>query len=71
MSSDTIFEPKIALFGGVETGFELYEKLFLQIQKAEIHGIIVIEFGFDQRQIAENFLKNFENWEYHFFADFA
>jgi methylase of polypeptide subunit release factors len=32
MSPDTIFEPKLALFGGEKTGFELYEKLFEQFQ---------------------------------------
>ncbi len=30
MSEDTIHEPKLALFGGEKTGFELYEKLFSQ-----------------------------------------
>ena len=28
MSPDTVHEPKIALFGGESTGFELYERLF-------------------------------------------
>lgn len=31
MSSDTVHEPKLALFGGSHTGFELYEELFAQI----------------------------------------
>lgn len=37
MSEDTIFEPKIALFGGEKTGFELYEKLFEQILAKHLH----------------------------------
>lgn len=31
MSTDTVHEPKLALFGGEHTGFELYEELFAQI----------------------------------------
>lgn len=74
MSEDTIYEPKLALFGWEKTGFELYEKLFLQIIEKNIVGTLIIEFGFDQRQIAENILKNFEEkygWKYEFFADYA
>lgn len=72
MSEDTIFEPKLALFGGEKTGFELYEKLFFQIQNLGLSGVVMIEFGFDQRQIAENFFgKNFPHWKVKFFADFA
>lgn len=72
MSEDTIFEPKLALFGGEKTGFELYEKLFFQIQNLGLSGVAMIEFGFDQREIAENFFKNnFPNWKVEFFADFA
>jgi len=32
MSADTHFEPELALFGGDETGFEMYERLFSQVQ---------------------------------------
>lgn len=71
MSVDTIFEPKLALFGGEKTGFELYEKLFLQISEREIHGIILIEFGFDQLEVAKKFLQKFPNWHAEFFPDFA
>lgn len=74
MSEDTIFEPKIALFGGEKTGFELYEKLFSEILAKKIFGKIIIEFGFDQRKIAEDILQNFHEkyeWEYEFFADYA
>jgi methylase of polypeptide subunit release factors len=31
MSADTVHEPRLALFGGETTGFELYERLFEQI----------------------------------------
>lgn len=71
MSADTIFEPKLALFGGEKTGFELYEKLFSEIDEKEIHGIILIEFGFDQLEVAKNFFKKFPHWHAEFFPDFA
>ena len=44
MSEDTRFEPKTALFGGEKTGFELYEKLFIEIFEKNLHGVILIEF---------------------------
>lgn len=44
MSEDTIYEPKLALFGGEETGFELYERLFREIIEKNIHGTLLIEF---------------------------
>lgn len=77
MSEDTHFEPELALFWGDETGFEMYERLFAQI--AQIHpsflgerkGVrCIIEFGFDQREIAEKIIKNY-GWKYDFFADYA
>ena len=71
MSEDTIFEPKIALFGGEKTGFELYEKLFQEIAEKKIHGKLFIEFGFDQREIAEKILEKFPFWKKEFFADYA
>lgn len=76
MSKDTVFEPKLALFGGEETGFELYEKLFEQLETLSILEVIdplycIFEFGFDQREIAEEILKKYKNWKYSFFADYA
>lgn len=72
MSEDTIFEPKLALFGGEKTGFELYEKLFFQLKEKNFSGKIFIEFGFDQKEIAKNFLeKNFKQWKTEFFSDYA
>lgn len=71
MSEDTIYEPKLALFGGEKTGFELYEKLFFEIKNLGISGTAIIEFGFDQREIAEIFFeKNFPHWKVQFFADY-
>ncbi|MBP6981348.1 HemK family protein methyltransferase [Candidatus Gracilibacteria bacterium] len=73
MSNDTHFEPKIALFGGEKTGFELYEKLFHQINSfkwQESQKIqLLIEFGFDQRNISEEILREYD-WKYEFFADY-
>lgn len=70
MSPDTQYEPELALFWWAETGFELYQKLFLQIQERAFHGTLLIEFGFDQRQVAENVLQGL-SWEYHFFSDYS
>lgn len=36
MSEDTIHEPRLALFGGEKTGFELYERLFTQLYNLNI-----------------------------------
>lgn len=72
MSKDTIFEPKIALFGGEKTGFELYERLFFQIKNLNFLPIVMAEFGFDQRQIAQKSIQTFfPNSKLSFFADYA
>lgn len=70
MSADTQFEPKIALFGGEKTGFELYETLFEELNTIANPFSCIFEFGFDQRHIAETVLERFP-WEYSFFADYA
>jgi release factor glutamine methyltransferase len=70
MSADTHFEPEIALFGGEETGFEMYERLFGQLSQKKIQGILMIEFWFDQRFIAEEKIKKY-GWKYDFFPDHA
>ncbi len=74
MSADTQFEPKIALFGGEKTGFELYERLFMELAKLPIRvnqGHCIFEFWYDQREIAEATLKQFPHWKCCFFADYA
>lgn len=71
MSEDTIFEPKIALFGGENTWFELYENLFEQINTKHFSGKLFIEFWFDQREVAEKIIKQYPHWQYDFFADYA
>lgn len=76
MSKDTHFEPKIALFGGEKTGFELYEKLFEQFEilcmlESLDSLYCIFEFGFDQRKIAEETLKKYKDWNYSFFPDYA
>lgn len=70
MSEDTRFEPELALFGGENTGFEMYERLFLQIKNKGISGTLLIEFGFDQRELAEEVIRLY-GWKYEFFADYA
>ena len=74
MSVDTRFEPKIALFGGKVHGFELYEQLFLQLlelKKCTLQTItIIIEFGFDQNQIAKDILSQYP-WDSEFFSDYS
>ncbi len=71
MSEDTIHEPKLALFGWAKTGFELYEKLFMQLTLLPFSIHCIFEFGFDQREIAEIELKKYAQWKYSFFADYA
>jgi len=47
MSPDTRYEPRLALFGGEKTGFELYERLFEELQylKSRVASLrAVIEF---------------------------
>lgn len=73
MSTDTQYEPKLALFGGEKTGFELYENLFKQLQ--DLSSVFpqitcIFEFGFDQRLVAEQVLQWYP-WQYSFFADYA
>lgn len=70
MSPDTRYEPELALFGGEKTGFELYEKLFEQLRMMNCEWRALIEFGFDQREIAREILKQY-GWNYEFFPDFA
>lgn len=71
MSKDTIFEPKIALFGGENTGFELYERLFEHIDRFRVHGILLMEFGFDQLDTAKRILASYTGWKVTFFSDYA
>lgn len=75
MSEDTKFEPKNALFGGEETGFELYEKFFTQVQtyaeKYQPNRLEVFaEFGYDQKEICAEVLKKY-GWNHEFFADLS
>lgn len=70
MSLDTRFEPELALFWGEKTGFELYERLFQELREKKYQGTLIIEFGFDQREIAEWVLKKF-GWRGTFFTDYA
>jgi release factor glutamine methyltransferase len=72
MSADTVNEPRLALFGWEQTGFEMYERLFAQIAGLQLaHFQILCEFGFDQREIAEDILKKYPQWQSSFFADYA
>ena len=72
MSADTVHEPRLALFGGEQTGFEIYERLFLQISELQLtHFQLLCEFGFDQRAIAESVLEQYPQWQSSFFADYA
>ncbi|MDD2487561.1 MAG: peptide chain release factor N(5)-glutamine methyltransferase [Candidatus Gracilibacteria bacterium] len=69
MSEDTRLEPKMALFGGKKTGFELYEKFFRQVlefkKKNKNKIFLLCEIGFDQKEIAERFLaKNFKDFSF-------
>ncbi len=72
MSSDTVYEPKLALFWWEKTGFELYERLFTQLWTLHFESLtLIFEFGFDQREVTEKILNQYPNWEYIFFADYT
>lgn len=73
MSQDTKYEPSLALFGGQRTGFELYERLFVQVpiflEKYHPRSFtLLIEMGEDQEEIAQKVLEPF-GWKFSFFAD--
>jgi methylase of polypeptide subunit release factors len=75
MSADTIHEPRLALFGWEQTGFEMYERLFEQLSPLPTlqHSkflTLIFEFGFDQREIAKRVLDWYP-WQYSFFADYS
>lgn len=75
MSADTIHEPKLALFWWEKTGFELYERLFEELDSVKLWNCnsvkLLYEFWFDQREVAEAIVKKYPHWEYSFFADYA
>ncbi len=74
MDEETInFEPDLALYWWEKTGFELYEKLIYQIFELQsIYNIeslvLFIEIGFDQKEIAIEFLEK-QNLKFEFFKD--
>ncbi|MDD5212938.1 MAG: peptide chain release factor N(5)-glutamine methyltransferase [Candidatus Gracilibacteria bacterium] len=66
-------EPHIALFGGKDTGFELYEKLISQIfELKNIYSLekitLFIEIGFDQREYSRKYLESL-GLEIEYFKD--
>ena len=78
MSADTMHEPRLALFWGESTGFELYERLFDELfqfcslwQSNHPTIQLLYEFWYDQREIAERVIQKYPRWEYSFFADYA
>lgn len=74
-SSVVAHEPALALYGGEKTGFELYEKLIKQcFSLKKIFSlsriILIIEIGFDQKQVSRDFLQ--ELWlRFEYFTDNA
>lgn len=71
INSWLIHEPRMAFLGGVQTGFELYERFFEQLlawknRPKKCH--VVIEFWLWQRDIAESVFM-WKNCSYTFFAD--
>ncbi|MCT4617428.1 MAG: peptide chain release factor N(5)-glutamine methyltransferase [Candidatus Gracilibacteria bacterium] len=68
------FEPSVALYGGEETGFELYEKLTQQLlelkEKLSIEKIVAFyEIGFDQYEVSKEFLEK-KGLKFDYFKDF-
>lgn len=71
INSGLLHEPRMAFLGGVQTGFELYERFFEQLlawknRPKKCH--VVIEFWLWQRDIAETVFM-WKNCSYTFFAD--
>lgn len=71
INSWLLHEPRMAFLGGVQTGFELYERFFEQLltwknRPNKCH--VVIEFGLWQRDIAETVFQR-HNLRYSFFPD--
>lgn len=71
INSWLMHEPRMAFLGGVETGFELYERFFDQLldwkeRPKKTH--IIIEFWLWQRDIAETLFQK-HGFQYSFFAD--
>jgi len=67
------FEPSIALYGGEQTGFELYEKLIKQCYAfKKIYEVkkvtLFIEIGFDQYEVSKAFLTDL-GLEFEYFQD--
>ncbi|MCH2188551.1 peptide chain release factor N(5)-glutamine methyltransferase [Candidatus Gracilibacteria bacterium] len=70
-SSVYLHEPELALYGGKETGFELYEKLLEQsslLAQEGLRVVVFIEIGFDQKETCEKYLKS-KGYEYEIFKD--
>ena len=73
MSADTAYEPRIALFGGGGTGFEMYERLFAEVEalweyvRPEWLGLL-IEIGYDQSEIARTRVER-RGWAYEILRD--
>ncbi|MDD2908105.1 MAG: peptide chain release factor N(5)-glutamine methyltransferase [Candidatus Gracilibacteria bacterium] len=74
MDIETIlYEPELALYGGKETGFELYEQLLrecIQFKKIQHLNklVLFIEIGFDQYDYSYDYLKNL-NLQFEYFKD--
>jgi len=71
INSWLLHEPRMAFLGGVQTGFELYERFFEQLlawknRPKKCH--VVIEFWLWQRDIAETVFQK-HGLQYSFFAD--
>ncbi|MDD2565988.1 MAG: HemK family protein methyltransferase [Candidatus Gracilibacteria bacterium] len=75
MGEDVKEEPIMALFGGPNTGFELYEKFFNQvIELKKMYSnkefSLICEFGYDQSDLAHSFFVDKEI-EFKLFSDLS
>jgi release factor glutamine methyltransferase len=71
IQGELLYEPRMAFLGGVQTGFELYERFFDQLfswKNSWKTCHVVIEFWLWQRDIAETILMS-KNCSYTFFDD--
>ncbi len=63
------FEPSLALFSGID-GADILRRLITQFDK-HATKVLFCEFGYDQRDIVQNFCQNFSFSTLQFYKDYA
>jgi release factor glutamine methyltransferase len=63
------YEPSLALFSGVD-GADILRRLIAQFAESDAKSLLC-EFGYDQREIVQNFCQKFDFASPEFFKDYA